>query len=325
MRYLVRRILLFILALWAISILIFASLRILPGDIATVMAGINSSPEQVAGLRLRLGLNRPLPAQYGSWLKDLVHGDFGFSMLTGRSISEQVAARASITFPLVGLGIVLALVIGLTMGCLAVMASSTRLRSFCHMLALVAGSIPVLWGGLLLILLFSRGTGLIQIFPSQGFPDTGWRRPAEALQTMALPAATLGLVVGASITRYTRSALNDIAGSGWIDMARSCGMTRNQALMRVGLRLTLPQLVSVIGLTFAEMITGAMVVENLFALPGLGSGLITDIGNRDLIAVQSELFMLAAFFLVIGLIVDLLHRLLDPRLKESTVTGRGRS
>ena len=120
--------------------------------------------------------------------------------------------------------------------------------------------------------------------------------------------------------RYTRSALGDVASTGHIDMAMACGMTRTQAVLRVGLRLATPQLVSVIGLTFAEMITGVMVIENLFALPGIGSGLVTDVGNRDLIAVQSELFMLAAFFLFIGLIVDLAHRVLDPRLKTATST-----
>lgn len=118
--------------------------------------------------------------------------------------------------------------------------------------------------------------------------------------------------------RYTRAALGDLASSGYIDMARSCGMTRTQAVLRVGLRSATPQLVSVIGLTFASMVTGVMVIENLFALPGIGNGLVTDVGNRDLIAVQSELFLLAAFFLTVGLVVDLLHRVLDPRLKTAT-------
>ena len=118
--------------------------------------------------------------------------------------------------------------------------------------------------------------------------------------------------------RYTRAALGDLASSGYIDMARSCGMTRTQAVLRVGLRLATPQLVSVIGLTFASMVTGVMVIENLFALPGIGNGLVTDVGNRDLIAVQSELFLLTAFFLTVGLVVDLFHRVLDQRLKTAT-------
>jgi len=177
--------------------------------------------------------------------------------------------------------------------------------------------VPALWGGLLLILLFSRGTGLIGVFPSQGFPQGGWSDFGSALMSLVLPACSVGIIVGAGLMRYTRSALGGLASSGYIDMAMSCGMTRRQAVLRVGLRLAMPQLVSVIGLTFAEMVTGVMVIENLFALPGIGNGLVTDVGNRDLIAVQSELFMLAAFFLLIGLLVDLLHRVLDPRLKSA--------
>ena len=117
--------------------------------------------------------------------------------------------------------------------------------------------------------------------------------------------------------RYTRAAVGDKASSQAVDMAMACGMTRKQAVLRVALRLATPQLVSVIGLTFAQMVTGVMVVENLFALPGLGTMLVTDVGNRDLIAVQSELFLLAAFFLLLGLVVDVVHRALDPRLKDA--------
>ena len=172
---------------------------------------------------------------------------------------------------------------------------------------------PALWGGLLLILLFSRGTGLLGLLPAQGFPDTGWATPGKALSCLLLPALTTGITAGASIMRYTRAAVGDMASSQAVDMAMACGMTRKQAVLRVALRLATAQLVSVVGLTFAQMITGVMVVENLFALPGLGAMLVTDVGNRDLIAVQSELFLLAAFFLLLGLVVDLTHRALDPR------------
>ena len=261
MRFVIRRLLLFAAALFGISIVVFAALRVLPGDVASVMAGLNSPPERVAALRSQLGLDRPLIAQYADWIGALLHGDFGTSILTGRSISAQVGERASVTFPLIVLGLLIAMGLGIPLGCEATLARSRAARGMFHMVAIIGGAVPALWGGLLLILLFSRGTGLIG--------------------------------------------------------AMSCGMTRRQAVLRVGLRLAMPQLVSVIGLTFAEMVTGVMVIENLFALPGIGNGLVTDVGNRDLIAVQSELFMLAAFFLLIGLLVDLLHRVLDPRLKSA--------
>ena len=310
MRFVLKRLALFVVALFGLSVVVFAALRILPGDVASVMAGVNSPPERVTQLREQLGLNRPLIAQYFDWMSALARGDFGTSILTGRSVTSLVGARASITFPLIILGLLIALAIGLPLGCAAVLARSATVRAVFHVLAIVGGAVPALWGGLLLILLFGRGVGLLDVFPSQGFPLDGWGAPGSAISALVLPAA--------SLMRYTRAVLGDLASSGYIDMARSCGMTRTQAVLRVGLRLATPQLVSVIGLTFASMVTGVMVIENLFALPGIGNGLVTDVGNRDLIAVQSELFLLTAFFLTVGLVVDLLHRVLDPRLKTAT-------
>ncbi|MCI1219260.1 MAG: ABC transporter permease [Bifidobacterium sp.] len=316
MRFFLRRLALFIVALAVISVLIFMALRVLPGDVASVMAGTNSPPARVAALRAQLGLGRPLVQQYTDWAVALLHGDFGVSMLTGRTISEQVGARARVTFPLIGMGMVIALLIGIPLGCASSLVRSERLRALFHVLAIVGGSIPALWGGLLLILLLGKGIGLIGLFPSQGFAQRGWADFARALSSLALPALTVGIIVGAGLMRYTRAALGELLSGNAVDMAMACGMTRARAMMTVGLRLAMPQLVSVIGLTFAQMITGVMVVENLFDLPGLGEGLIADVGNRDLIAVQGELFMLAAFFLALGLIVDLLHRALDPRLND---------
>ncbi|MCH4159900.1 MAG: ABC transporter permease [Bifidobacterium sp.] len=316
----VKRLLLFLAALFGMSLLVFAALRILPGDVASVMAGVNATPQRVETLREQLGLNRSIPEQYGSWLTGVLRGDFGTSLLTGRSISAQIAVRSQVTFPLIAIGMLIALLIGIPSGCAGALATSKRSRQSFHVISIVGGSIPALWGGLLLILLFGRGVGLIGIFPSQGFPLKGWASPIQATMSLFLPAMTVGIIVAASIMRYTRSALNEVMDSSFIDMGRACGMTRRQATLRIGLRIIAPQLVSVIGLTLAEMITGVVVVENLFALQGLGSMLITDVGNRDLLTVQSELFLLSAFFLAIGLLVDVVHQLIDPRLR--TVKGR---
>ncbi|MDF7663597.1 ABC transporter permease [Bifidobacterium sp. ESL0763] len=321
-RFIIERLALFIGALAGISVVIFAALRILPGDVATVMAGLNSPPDKVARIRAQMGLDRPLVLQYGDWMGGLLRGDFGKSLLTGRSVTSTVAMRASITFPLIVMGLVVALAVGLSLGVAATLATRPAARSCFHFFGIVGGSIPALWGGLLLILLFSRGTGLIGLFPSQGFPQRGWHDTGAALLSLVLPALTVGIIDGASLMRYTRSALADLLSSGYLDQAMACGYTRRQAVLRVGLRLAMPQLVSVVGLMFAGMVTGVMVIENLFALPGIGYGLVTDLGNRDLIAVQSELFMLAAFFLAMGFVVDVLHRLLDPRLKSSLEGGR---
>lgn len=173
MRFVIRRLLLFAAALFGISIVVFAALRVLPGDVASVMAGLNSPPERVAALRSQLGLDRPLIAQYADWIGALLHGDFGTSILTGRSISAQVGERASVTFPLIVLGLLIAMGLGIPLGCEATLARSRAARGMFHMVAIIGGAVPALWGGLLLILLFSRGTGLIGVFPSQGFPKAG--------------------------------------------------------------------------------------------------------------------------------------------------------
>ena len=314
-RFLMRRLVLFILALMGISLLIFLALRILPGDVAAVMAGLDAPPERVDRLRRQMGLDRSYPRQYLDWVSGFLQGDLGRSILTNRSIASQVGIRAQITFPLILLGLGVALLLGIPLGCAAALARSPRMQSFSHMAAIVGGSVPALWSGLLLIMLFAKGSGLIGLLPSQGFPALGWAQPGQALAALILPALSTGIIVGAGIMRYTRSLLGDMFSSGYVDMGMACGMTRTQAALRIGLRLASPQLVSVIGLTMAEMITGVMVSENLFALPGLGSMLVTDVGNRDLPAVQSELLLLAAFFLFLGLLVDVIHRLIDPRLR----------
>ena len=319
MRFLGKRLLLFVGALVGLSLLVFALLRILPGDVAAVVAGTNATAERLTSLRAQMGLDKSYAAQYGDWVLGLLHGDLGTSVVSGKAVSAQVSSRASVTFPLIGLSLLIALAIGLPLGCAAVLTRNVRLRGVFHAAAIVAGAIPALWGGLLLILLFSKGIGLMGLLPSQGFPDAGWAAPLSAMAALVLPALATGITAGASIMRYTRAAVGDMASSQAVAMAMACGMTRRQAVLRVALRLAIPQLVSVIGLTFAQMVTGVMVVENLFALPGLGSMLVTDVGNRDLTAVQSELFLLAAFFLFLGLLVDLLHRMLDPRLKNATI------
>lgn len=321
MRFVGKRLALFAAALVGLSALVFMMLRVLPGDVAAVIAGTNATPERIASLRAELGLDKPLFAQYCDWMAGLLHGDLGVSVIGGKPVAQQVAVRAGVTFPLIVSSLLIALAIGLPLGCAAVLTRNPRLRGLFHGIAITAGAVPALWGGLLLILLFSRGTGLLGLFPAQGFPDDGWATPLRALVSLMLPALTTGITAGASIMRYTRAAVGDMASSQAVDMAMACGMTRTQAVLHVALRLATPQLVSVIGLTFAQMITGVMVVENLFALPGLGAMLVTDVGNRDLIAVQSELFLLAAFFLLLGLVVDVAHRMLDPRLKTAGVVS----
>lgn len=313
------RVLLFILALLGISVVIFISLRVLPGDVAQVMAGLNAPRGKVEELRAELGINKPLFTQYVEWICGVFRGDFGVSMLTGRSVSSTIAMRASITFPLILLGLFIALVVGISLGCLQITHEGKLSQAITRFLAITAGSVPALWGCMLLILLLGRGIGVFSLLPTQGFPTDGWSEFPEAFASLLIPALTVGLIVGSSFMRYTAATVENIVKSEVASQAMACGMTRKQVVWRVGLRLALPQLVSVIGLTFAHMVMGVMVIENLFSLPGIGTGMVRDVGLRDLIAVQGELFMLAALFLLIGFVVDITHRLLDPRLSKDSL------
>ena len=313
-RTICQRLLLFIAALFCISAAVFLALRVLPGDVAQVMAGINSPHGKVEQLRAELGLNKPLFTQYADWLLGVLRGDFGVSVLTGRPVVSMILSRATITFPLIFLGLAIALAIGIPLGCFKVTHEGKLVQVVSRFTAISAGSVPALWGGMLLILLFGKGVGVLGLLPTQGFPTDGWSDFSEAFLSLLLSAITVGIIVGSSFMRYTSAVLENIANSEIAAEAMACGMTRKQVVWRVGLRLALAQLVSVIGLTFAHMVMGVMVIENLFSLPGMGMGLVRDVGLRDLIAVQGELFMLAALFLLIGFAVDIAHRLLDPRL-----------
>ena len=177
MRFVGKRLALFVAALVGLSALVFVMLRVLPGDVAAVIAGTNATPERIASLRAEFGLDKPLAAQYGDWMAGMLHGDLGVSAVGGRPVARQVAMRAAVTFPLIVLSLLIALAIGLPLGCEAVLTRNPRLRGLFHGIAIVGGAVPALWGGLLLILLFSRGRGLLGLLPAQGFPDTGWATP----------------------------------------------------------------------------------------------------------------------------------------------------
>ncbi|MFP1689052.1 ABC transporter permease [Gardnerella vaginalis] len=317
-RMILRRITLFFVALLFISAIVFLALRVLPGDVAQVMAGLNAPDGKVEQLRHDLGLNKPLFVQYLEWIFGVFRGDFGVSMLTGRSVASTIAMRASITFPLIFLGLLIALAIGIPLGCLQVLHSGKASQVVARFCAITAGSVPALWGGMILIMIFGKGIGLLELFPTQGFPTDGWRDFGSAFLSLILPALTVGIIVGSGFMRYTAASLEQISNSDIALQTMACGMTKKQMIWRVGLRLALPQLVSVIGLTFAHMIMGVMVIENLFSLPGMGMGLVRDVGLRDLISVQGNLFMLSALFLLVGFAIDVLHRLLDSRLSQDS-------
>jgi peptide/nickel transport system permease protein len=312
-RFVVGRVVLLAIGLLVASMIIFATLRVLPGDVAQVVAGTQATSAQVAAVRQQLGLDRPVVVQYLDWIGGLFHGDLGRSLVTGGAVAPQIGQKLEVTLPLAGLSLVFALILGLPLG---VLAATLRRRAGGVVISFVAqavAAIPVVWAGMLLVAVFAVK---LRLLPVQGFPIDGWQTPGSAFQALVLPALTIGAVEGAVILRFTRSATLGVLDADHLRTAAAIGLTRNQALVRHGLPQVALTVLAVLGVQIAGLLVGAVVVEQLFSLPGIGRMLVTDVGRRDLTKVQSELLVLTGLVLVVGFAVDIVHRVLDPRQRE---------
>ncbi|OLR94337.1 ABC transporter permease [Actinokineospora bangkokensis] len=311
--WLLRRTALFACSLLAASLLVFLLLRLLPGDVAATIAGTDATPERLAAIRAELGLDRSVLAQYWSWLTGVLRGDFGTSQLNGASVSAELGNKLTVTAPLVLGGAVVAVLVAVPLGVLAAVRNRTAAGTVISAVSQVGIAVPALWLGLVLVLVFSVQLGLL---PAQGFPVDGWSSPGTAVQSLVLPWVALGLTEGAVLLRFVRSSVLGVLTSEFLRAARAKGLTRGQALRAHGFRNAALPVVSVLGVQLATLVVGAVVVERVFTLPGVGSMLVADVGNRDLVKVQGEVFLVVAVVLLISLLVDLAHRVIDPRLRE---------
>lgn len=313
-RYTLTRGVLLIAGLLVSSVLIFLTLRVFPGDVAQLIAGTQASPATVEALRESLGFNRPLLVQYGEWIGGVLNGDLGTSQLSGASVGAELAEKAQVTVPLGLMALVIALLIAVPFGILSALwrgrASGTALSVTAQALA----AVPVIWAGMMLIVVFAVWLGWL---PAQGFPRGGWEHPWQAFRALILPALTIGIVEGAMLLRFVRSATLQARGQDFVRTAAAKGLTRNRALVQHGIPAVGLSIVTVLGLQVAGIIVGSVVIEQLFTLPGIGRMLVADVGTRDLIKVQSELLVLTGLVLVIGFIVDLIHHFVDPRQREA--------
>ncbi len=313
-RYALTRLALLVLGLLVASALIFLTLRVLPGDVAQLIAGVNSTPEQVAGIRERLGLNEPLAVQYATWIGGIFRGDLGTSLITGSSVADELWQKAQVTMPLGLLALTVALLIALPFGVLSAMRRGHADGTALSVGAQTIAAVPVVWAGMMLVLVFAVWLGWL---PAQGFPRSGWADPGLALRSLVLPAVTIGVIEGAMLMRFVRSATLQASGQDFVRTAAAKGLTRDQALIRHGLPTVGLSIITVLGLQVAGIVVGAVVIEQLFSLPGIGRMLVADVGARDLPKVQGELLALTGFVLIIGFVVDLAHRVIDPRQREA--------
>jgi len=293
------------------SILVFGFMAVLPGDPARVALGVNASDAAVAVLRTDFGLDRPLVSQYFSWVGGMLRFNLGDSYISRAPIGPQIADRLQVSLWLVGTSMLIAVVIAVPVG--SIMAVWHRRISGLLLSAAsqVGVAIPAFLAGILLITVFAVRLGWL--------PANGWTPPAEDpemfLKQLALPALSLGLVQGAVLTRYVRSSVLEILREDFLRTARAKGLRPMQALVRHGLRNASVPVVTVLGLQLATLLIGAVVVERVFVIPGLGSLLLDAVANRDLILVQDVVMILVVAVLVVNFVVDLLYVAIDPRMR----------
>lgn len=315
-RYL-RRLGIFAVTLLGASILIFAVTAALPGDIAQVLLGTDATPERVAALRSEFGLDRPLPVRYLEWLGGVLTGNFGVSHLSRQPVLALIAPSLAVTAWLVGLGILGALLIALPAGMVAALKRRHWQGFTVNALAQLGMAIPVFFGGILIVLVFSGWLGWL---PPNGYVPLR-TNPVEWLRHLILPVATLSLVQGAVLVRYVRSAFVEVLTEDYYRTARAIGWTPAAALLRHGLRNAAVSLVTIIGLQLSAVLVGAIVIEQVFLLPGLGRLLLTAVAGRDLFVIQGTVMFLVLAVLVINAIVDVAYLLIDPRQRARSEIG----
>lgn len=311
--YLAGRAVSLVLSLLAASIVIFVLLEIVPGDPAQFMLGLNATPEAAQTLRETLGLNGPPVERYFTWLIGLFRGDLGISYTYKVPVADLVADRIWISLPLAIYALTLSTLIAFPVGIVAAARRNSAADVSIMGLTQLGVAVPNFWFAMLLVLLFSI---TLRWFSAGGFP--GWQDPVSAIKSLTLPAVALALPQASILARVMRSSLLDTLTEDYIRSARAKGLTRRQALWRHALRNALIPVLTIIGLQFSFLLAGAIIIENVFFLPGLGRLVFQGITSRDLIVVKSVVMLLVVAVVLVTFIVDVTYALVDPRLR----TGR---
>jgi peptide/nickel transport system permease protein len=313
--FLLKRLTTLIATLVGASIVVFLVLEILPGDAALIMMGADAAPEAVKALANKLGLDRPPLERYWLWVSGILSGDLGNSYAYSSPVSELILERLALTFPLAMIAMALTTVLALSAGIFAAMRHNKFGDVGLMGLTQVGIAIPNFWFAILLILLFSVH---LQWFSAGGFP--GWEDSVfEGLKALLLPAISLAVVQSAILARITRSAVLEVLREDFVRTARAKGLSQRATVWGHVLRNAMIPVITVMGLQFAELLAGTIVVENVFYLPGLGRLIFQAISNRDLIVVRNCVMLLATMVVVVNFIVDVLYAVIDPRVKASDI------
>ena len=315
--FLFKRLLTFLATLAVASVLVFAVLELLPGNVAQVMLGETATPEATAALEKKLGLNRPAPVRYAQWISGLLTGHTANSFSYDTPTAELIKERLQVTVPLAALAMVLTTVLALSLGIFAASRHNTVGDVGVMALSQVGIAIPSFWFAILLILLFAVKLQWVSAGGFPGWADADGGGVLAGLKALLLPAIALALVQAAILARVTRSAVLDVMREDFVRTARAKGLSRRATLWRHVLRNAMIPVLTIMGLQFANLVTGAIVIENVFVLPGIGRLVFQAIANRDLVVVRDVVMLLVALVVVVNFCVDVLYALVDPRLKAS--------
>lgn len=311
--YLLGRLVSLALSLVAASIVIFLVLEVVPGDPAQFMLGLNATPELADALREQLGLTGPLHERYFTWLFGLFRGDLGISYSYKVPVADLVADRIWISLPLAIYALALSTLIAFPVGILAATRRGSPADVGIMGATQLGVAVPNFWFAMLLVLVFSI---TLRWFSAGGF--AGWQDPVAAIRSLTLPAIALALPQASILARVMRSSLLDTLGEDYVRSARAKGLTRGQTLWRHALRNALIPVLTIIGLQFSFLLAGAVIIENVFFLPGLGRLVFQGINQRDLIVVKSVVMILVFAVILVTFLVDIAYALVDPRLRRAT-------
>jgi peptide/nickel transport system permease protein len=311
--YLAGRFLSLAASLLAASLVIFLVLEIVPGDPARFMLGINAQPDTLAALRAQMGLDAPALTRYVTWLFGLFHGDFGISYTYKVPVAELVLDRIWISLPLALFALGLSTLIAFPAGIIAATRRNSPADVTVMGLTQLGVALPNFWFAMLLVLLFAV---TLRWFSAGGFP--GWDDPLLAIRALTLPAVALALPQASILSRVMRSAMLDTLSEDYVRTARAKGLSRGQTLWRHALRNALIPVLTIVGLQFSFLLAGAIIIENVFFLPGLGRLVFQAITARDLIVVKSVVMLLVAAVILVTFLVDVTYALVDPRLRRTS-------
>lgn len=308
--YVIRRILQMIPVLLGISILIFAVMKMIPGDVISGILGIEATPELRAQLAVKYGLDRPYVVQYMDWITGVLRGDFGESIRTSAPILPEIMNRLKVTAQLTIMAAIISWIIAIPLGILAAVKRNTWVDRFVRVFALLGVSVPGFALSILLVLVLSL---CFNYFSPLGYVSF-FEDPAQNLQIMILPALILGVTISGSVMRMTRSSVLEVLRQDFIKTVRAKGASERVAIFKHALRNALIPIITLIGMQIGSLLGGAVIVEQIFSLPGLGQLTLTAINQRDYPVVQGCVLVIAFIYVMVNLITDILYAYIDPRI-----------